>query len=115
MNWIRIEAQGQLQEVDAISEKHYAIIYKHSTRCGISSASLRRLEEEYQTSPDTGIVHYFLDILKFREISSAIAERYGVKHESPQILLIRNGQCVYHRSHQAISYDSVRKQIQVRG
>ena len=115
MNWIKLEQAGQLEEIDRVSQQEYVLIYKHSTRCGISSAALRRLEQENLAHNGADIRHYFLDLLKHRDLSAATAERYGVRHESPQVLLIRNGRCVYHASHSDVSYNALLGQIPAGG
>lgn len=111
MDWINLEELDQIGEINKTSEQQFVLIYKHSTRCGISSAALKRLESESFAHTGSSLKHYFLDLLRHRDISMAIADRYGVRHESPQVLLIRNGQCVYHSSHSAISYETLIKKM----
>jgi bacillithiol system protein YtxJ len=66
-----------------------------------------RLERSRQ--PDA-IDFYYLDLIRFRPVSSKVADTFGVDHESPQILLIRNGQCVYDESHMGITMDDILEQ-----
>lgn len=104
MNWIPISDPGEL---DRIREKSFSkpqLIFKHSTRCSISSMAKARLER-----PETpgNIDFYYLDLLRFRNISNEVAEIYSVYHETPQILLIRNGECVYDESHGGINMDEI--------
>ncbi|MBI2275320.1 MAG: bacillithiol system redox-active protein YtxJ [Chitinophagaceae bacterium] len=104
MNWIPLTTEDQLI---LIKEKSFSIpqvIFKHSTRCGTSSMVLNRLERA--EAPAT-IDFYYLDLLAHRNISDKIAEDFQVYHESPQILLIRNGECVYDESHMAITMDEL--------
>lgn len=79
------------------------MILKHSTRCSISAMALNRIERKW--TGEEKIKPYYLDLLAHRDISSAIEQRYGVEHESPQVLIIRNGQCVYTASHNGIAYE----------
>ena len=104
MNWISITDINQLQQIQQQSYQRPQVIFKHSTRCSISSMVLKRLERE--SVPDS-MDFYFLDLIKNRSISNSVSEMFDVYHESPQILLIKNGGCVYDESHYAISMDSL--------
>ena len=75
-------------------------VFKHSTRCSISSMVLNRLERDWRNTPD--IPTYYLDLIAFRSISNRIADESGVVHESPQLLLFKDGRCIAHASHTAI-------------
>lgn len=77
-----------------------AVIFKHSTRCGISKMALKQFEQAYPKNHEDDL--YLLDLLNFREISNAIAEKLGVVHQSPQVLVVRNGHSVYDASHSLI-------------
>jgi bacillithiol system protein YtxJ len=108
MNWIPLQSMDQLAAIDEQSNTQPVFILKHSTRCSISVMALGRLERS--TAP----LHtswYYLDLLNYREISNAIAERYSVHHESPQLLLIKNGECVYDESHQGIRMEEAVEQL----
>jgi bacillithiol system protein YtxJ len=76
-------------------------IFKHSTRCSISAMALSRIERGWQAKlPDQPV--YYLDLITYRSLSDQIARQFNVQHESPQLLMIKNGQCVYYASHNAI-------------
>ncbi len=95
---------AQLDALDDLSRSRPVLIFKHSTSCGISRTALNRLERAW-TAVDKGAhTVFYLDLLRFRAISNAIVERYGITHESPQALVIRNGTCVHDASHFAITY-----------
>lgn len=99
-----------MQQIAAESSTIPVLIFKHSTRCGISRMALKGFESQYAI--DAGQVKpYFLDLLNYREISNAIARDFGVHHESPQVLLIKDGKVVYHESHGAISATQIEKQL----
>lgn len=100
INWIPLQYLGQLDEMVAISDQKPALIFKHSTRCSISRFALKQFENEYAL--EDKVDAYFLDLLEYRDISNEIASRFGVYHQSPQLLLIKNGQSVYDASHDAI-------------
>ena len=104
MNWIPLTTEEQLTSIIEKSASVPQVIFKHSTRCGTSSMVLSRVE---RNNAPPGIDFYFLDLLKYRNISNKIAERFSVHHESPQLLLIKNGECVYDESHMGISIDDL--------
>jgi bacillithiol system protein YtxJ len=99
MNWIPLTTQEQLETIKASSETEPVVIFKHSTRCSISAVAKARLERA--EAPDK-INFYYLDLIKYRGVSDAIETTFGVSHESPQVLLIKEGKCVYDESHSAI-------------
>lgn len=105
MNWIPLEALEQLDRLISASEEAPQIVFKHSTRCSISATALRRLEAAWDLG-DHGL--HFLDLIAHRDISNAIAERFGVAHQSPQLLVISKGKCLHHASHWDITVDDIR-------
>lgn len=111
MNWNSLTSIEQLEELDKISSDKLVVIFKHSTRCSISAASLNRLERKWDPKETTGIEPYFLDLITYRDVSNAIAERYAVSHQSPQVLVIKNGSSVYDNSHLGISYEELLDQV----
>lgn len=104
---------SHLETLDRIVEDSYSqpvVILKHSTSCGISRMVLRQFENEFDA--ESGKVKlYFLDIISNREISNRIASKFNVPHESPQIILIKDGKSVYDASHSAIQAESLIKAI----
>ena len=110
MVWHPLTKIEQLQEIIDKSANTPQVIYKHSTRCSISQVVKSRLEKE-QAPPE--IDFHFLDLIAYRSVSNAIAEQFEVHHESPQILVIRNGACVYDDSHMAINMDDIAEQATV--
>jgi bacillithiol system protein YtxJ len=100
MNWISLESAEQLNGIK--QRPGYSIIYKHSTRCSISLMAKRRIEMDAENLPENLPV-YFLDLIKYRDISNQIAQEFHVHHESPQLLLIRDGECILDQSHSNIS------------
>lgn len=109
-HWIPLDSEEQLQEAIRHSfspeSKGFGII-KHSTRCNISSMALNRLEGV--ANPAFPI--YYLDLLRYRNISNWIAEYFQVEHESPQLLLIKDGKCCASASHTAIRAEMISKPI----
>ena len=100
VNWIPLQHLGQLDEMVAFSEQKPAVIFKHSTRCSVSRFALKQFENEFDLKEEVDA--YFLDLLEYRDISNEIASRFGVYHQSPQLLLIKEGKSVYDVSHSDI-------------
>lgn len=100
MNWEILTDVDQLDEIIFNSNEKPAVIFKHSTRCSVSRMALKQFENEFDLQDK--VTPYFLDLITYREISNEIANRFGVYHESPQILLIKDGQSVYDASHSDI-------------
>lgn len=103
--WIALESLEQLDEL--VSESHHrpALIFKHSTRCSISRMALKQFETGFDLHDK--ITPYFLDLIEYRTISNAVASKFGVQHQSPQVLLISNGISVYDASHSDIDVETV--------
>jgi bacillithiol system protein YtxJ len=110
MNWIALNTDNQIEQIREASFMKPQLIFKHSTTCSISKMSFSRFERA--EAPDS-IDFYYLDLLNFRQISTAVAEAFQVHHESPQILLIKNGACIYDESHYGIMMDEVIEQAGV--
>ncbi|UPT68079.1 MAG: bacillithiol system redox-active protein YtxJ [Sphingobacteriales bacterium JAD_PAG50586_3] len=107
MQWNILSDSSQLDNIDELSANGPVLIFKHSTRCSISSTALNRLERSWQPEDNNKIAPYYLDLLEHRALSNTIAERYGVMHESPQVIVIKNGKAVYDESHMGINYNSL--------
>lgn len=99
MNWTTLSSKEQLEEL-AASGQAFAV-FKHSTRCSVSSMAKRSLEYDFDTAPADSSI-YFLDLIALREISNYIAEKWQTRHESPQILVLKGDTCLYDASHQDI-------------
>ena len=100
--WITLDTIEQLAEIEVKSTTKPQVIFKHSTRCGISRMVLRQFEADFNTL-ETSLDLYYLDLLNYQDISNAIAERFNVVHESPQLLIIKNGAAVANASHGSIN------------
>ncbi len=98
--WVDLTTEEQLQEILNTPEITF-FLFKHSTRCSISSMAKQRLEREWKT-PDYPFQLVYLDLLNFRDISNKMAELTGVEHQSPQLIVVKNGVVIYHNSHSAI-------------
>lgn len=107
MAWNNLTDESQLEQIKKLSAQKPQLIFKHSTRCSISSMAKNRLERS--TMPE-GLDFYYLDLLKYRSISNKIETFFNVPHESPQVILIKNGECTYDESHSGISMDEIETQ-----
>jgi len=105
MKWHPINAVEQLEQIKAASFTTPQVIFKHSTTCSISRMALDRFERA--ESPENVDFHY-LDLLNYRAISNEIATFFLVHHESPQLLLIKDGECIYDESHYGIMMDELK-------
>ena len=96
---------SDLKQLDDISKKSRTktqVIFKHSTRCGISRMVMNQFVDAYDfTESDLDL--YYLDLLNYREVSNEVGFKFQVMHESPQILVVKNGVVVAHASHGAIN------------
>ena len=104
MNWIALDSEEKIYEIKQNSQQSPQVIFKHSTRCSISSMAKSRLE---RATPPEGIAFYYLDLIAHRNVSNKVAEAFDVSHESPQVLIIKNGSCVYNESHSGIDMDEI--------
>ena len=109
MNWIQLQSTDQLSEIKNLPG--YSLIFKHSTRCSISMMAKRRFELDWDSLPGE-LPLYFLDLIQYRDISNQIAQQFQVHHESPQLLLIKDGECILDQSHGGISVDEALTLIQ---
>lgn len=98
------------EQIDQLIERSHEVpvaIFKHSVRCGISAMAKAQLEAEWDLQPEQ-VELYHLDLIRHRDVSNLIAEKLGVWHQSPQIILLQDGQATYHASHQAIRVAKVK-------
>lgn len=108
MEWATLQQKSDLDTLVETSHDQTVILFKHSTRCSISSSALSRVERKWDAEEMQGVKPYFLDIIAHRDISQAIEERFGVQHESPQLLVIKDGKCIDDASHMEITYELIK-------
>lgn len=99
--WKRLTSLEQLPALEKASKTKTVVIFKHSTRCGISRMVLRNFEGTYDIDPDKMDL-YFLDLLAYRDVSDEVGYKFQVLHQSPQLIVIKNGTAVAHASHHGI-------------
>ena len=104
--WQKLSTVQELEKLIADSSTAPQVIFKHSTRCGVSRIVLRNFEKDWDTDLNNANL-YFLDLLAFRDVSDKIAELTGVHHQSPQLIYLMDGEVKFHRSHHAIDAEEV--------
>ncbi len=108
MNWNNIQSQNQIDDLVKASHEKYQVIFKHSTTCPISSMAKMRLESKWDLDE---VDAHFLDLLSFRSVSNYIADSLEVHHESPQLILLKNGEVIHDSSHLDISVEEIKESI----
>ena len=99
--WISLDNLSQLSDIDEKSKGKTQVIFKHSTRCGISRMVMNQFVDAFNV--DSNLDLYYLDLLSYRDVSNEIGYKFQVMHQSPQLLIIKNGVTVAHSSHGAIN------------
>lgn len=107
MEWIIMNSPQQLEDIREKSKTKPQVIFKHSIRCSISSMAKSRLE---RSKMPENIDFYYLDLINYRALSNQLSEDFDVLHESPQVLVIKGGKCVYDESHSAIRMEDIVKE-----
>ena len=103
-----LDKMEQFDEIDEISQTKPVVLFKHSTRCSISRMALKQFDAEFNY-PEEKIDWYLLDLLNHRDLSNEIASRFNIVHQSPQIVVIRNGKAVFNASHDSISAEDLKQ------
>jgi len=107
MNWNQLSTILEVDQLLAENGDKTSLIFKHSTRCSISATVLDRLQRKWKMEELKNIDPYFLDLIQHRSVSNYIAEKLNIQHQSPQVLLIKNGICIYNESHFGINYEDI--------
>lgn len=104
-NWTELTSFEQIDKQSIqknVGGNSLFAIFKHSTRCSISSVAKRRMESGWEkANPEIPV--FYLDLIQYRELSNQIASHFEVSHQSPQLILIKNGEAVYQNSHLSIN------------
>lgn len=112
MDWLPLKTKQEVQDIsENISQQTACIIFKHSTTCSISAIAKHRVKD-YTDSKSNGFKLYYLDLLAFRNVSNFISEFFEIRHESPQVLIIKDGKCIYNESHLSISAEDLQVQLE---
>ncbi|WAC02099.1 bacillithiol system redox-active protein YtxJ [Lacinutrix neustonica] len=105
--WIALNQEIQLNDIEEKSKTKTQVIFKHSTRCGISRMVMNQFVTSYDTALDIDL--YYLDLLNYRTVSNEVGYKFQVMHQSPQLIIIKNGVVVSHASHDAINEIDLRR------
>jgi bacillithiol system protein YtxJ len=109
MNWTELADENQIDDIKEFSKTGVAVVYKHSHRCSTSTMALDRIEKAWNNEEMIHAKPFFVNVIHAKPLSNKIADFFGVRHESPQILIIKDGKCVYCASHLSISYPEVKR------
>ena len=110
VHWNYLESLEDLEAAEAVSTEKTVILFKHSTRCSISRFVLKQFENTFDL-PAEDMELYFLDLIQYRSVSNEIATRYGVMHQSPQMIVLKDRNSVYDASHEGIETRSLKQFI----
>lgn len=105
ISWKALELLSDWEKIWNDDSTERFLVFKHSTRCHISSTALKNFNMEMKSTD--GITFYYLDLLNFREISNQIAKDTGIEHQSPQVLFIQGGKILYTATHHSIDAEKV--------
>ncbi|CAM1365962.1 Cytosolic protein [Tenacibaculum litoreum] len=108
INWTPLTSIEQIKEIKELSNKQPVAIFKHSTRCGISSMVIKRFVNSFDEELKDFKV-YYLDLLSYRDVSNEIGYTFQVLHQSPQLLVVKNGEVISHASHYDIARIDLKK------
>ncbi len=112
MNWTNLTTTNQISELKELSFDKTVVIFKHSTSCYISSMVLKQFEKGFDCEQVEGkSAFYFLDLIKYRPVSNLIVSEFGIRHESPQVLVIKNGEVTHHNSHSSIQSSQIQPML----
>ncbi len=104
MEWHKID---KTEDIDKLQSG--VLIFKHSPTCPVSRMALKDFEKSWKEEEMAGVTPYMLLVIAQRDLSNYVSRKYHVAHESPQILIIQEGKCVHHASHDGIQYEEVKK------
>lgn len=107
MNWINLTSEKEVQEL--VNSGELSLIYKHSPRCMTSLMAFRNMKSGSET--DYSIPFYIVDVIQNRDISRLVAEKFNIRHESPQVLIVKDGKCIFDTSHESIVLKDIASKI----
>lgn len=110
IQWENLESVDQLHNLIKNSNKKTKVIFKHSTRCGISRMALNSFERNYE-SIDQEVTYYLLDLLSYRDVSNAISQELNVQHQSPQVIVLSEEKVIHTESHHGIDIKKIQQLI----
>ena len=103
MKWKELNSINDLETALKASHEQPVALFKHSTRCSVSLMAKKSVERFW----DLDIDAYYLDLIAHRDVSNSIAEQLEVQHQSPQMVLVKDGKAIYNASHGSIDVDAM--------
>ena len=110
MNWKHLTSVGDLEKAILASDLGTVVLFKHSTRCSVSRMALKMFEQGWDETLND-VSAYYLDLLENRPVSAAIGDKLHIEHQSPQMLILQNGQVVHHSNHHDIDVNAVKNYL----
>ena len=110
MNWKHLTSVEDLEKAISESDLGTVVLFKHSTRCSVSRMAMKMFEQGWDESLDS-VTAYYLDLIEYRDVSSTIAEKLSIEHQSPQLLVLKSGQVVHHANHHSIDVNTVKNYL----
>lgn len=111
IEWTDIIDISQLETIEDASKLVPVLIFKYSTRCNLSTFMLKKFEKKFDFE-EGSVLPYFLDLRAYRDISDEITTRYGIAHQSPQIILMKGGRATYYANHEHIKFEDFRVRVE---
>lgn len=105
VDWKTLSSEAQFMEL--LQQEELFAVFKHSTRCSISSMAKNRIDSTW----DLSLPLYYLDLIAERSVSNLIEDHLGIQHQSPQLIIVRGGKVIYHASHNAIQMSSIKEAV----
>jgi bacillithiol system protein YtxJ len=109
--WNDLDDTSQIEAIISASEYHPQLIYKHSSRCSVCFFAKKQIEDIPEDLREQVDLH-FIDVISWREVSNTIAKEFSIKHESPQLLVLCDGEVVWSGSHRSIQSDTITDKLQ---
>lgn len=103
MQWSEITTLDEWKNIWEQSAERGKVVFKHSTTCPVSANALNEFEQYLGKQPNDGVDYYLVKVIETRPVSNQIAEDLGVKHESPQIIYVKDKEKYWTASHWAIT------------
>ncbi|MEO9953643.1 bacillithiol system redox-active protein YtxJ [Nonlabens sp.] len=108
IQWDTLESIDQLDNIINNSSIKPKVIFKHSTRCGISRMVFNQFQKGYESNDDN-VTYYLLDLLSYRDVSNAVAQKLNVVHQSPQVIIMYDKEVIHTESHHGIDIKKVQQ------
>ena len=107
LEWFNLGSIEDLNAALEFSKEQTILLFKHSTRCSISSSALNKLKRNWK-GEEVSIKPFYLDLINYRDVSSEIANKLKVEHQSPQMIIVKNGIAIFNSSHMDIDFNDVK-------